>query len=73
VFPSRLVPCPTCGDPVEREVAESHTCDPERALTHRMFLLRQEVAAFERQFREFADTREGRFEVWVAARTVRAV
>ena len=72
MFPSRFMPCPTCGDSVERTESESHACDPERVLTYRMFVLREEVSAFERQFHQFADTREGRFEVWVAARQVRA-
>ena len=71
MFPSHFVPCPTCGDSVERQEAESHACDPERVLTYRMFLLREEVAAFERQFRQYAGTREGEFEVWAAARQVR--
>jgi hypothetical protein len=54
------MPCPTCGESVERVQAETHACDPERVLSHRMLILR-----------EFADTREGRFEVWVASRQVR--
>ena len=71
MFPSHFVPCPTCGDSIERHEAESHTCEPERVLTNKLSLLREEVAAFERQFRQFADSREGRFEAWAAARQVR--
>jgi hypothetical protein len=71
VFPSRFMPCPECGGSVERADQESHACDPERRLDFRMFLLREEILAFERQFHEFAETRDGRFETWVASRTVR--
>ena len=72
MFPSRYMPCPSCGESVERVAADTHACDPERVLSHRMFILREEIAAFERRFHEFADTREGRFEIWVASRQVRS-
>lgn len=72
MFPSRFMPCPDCGGSIERTEQELHACDPDRRLDYRMHLLREEVAAFERQFRVFTDTREGRFESWVATRKVRA-
>ena len=71
MFPSRFMPCATCGDSVERSDSERHRCDPERMLSFVMFGLRGEVAAFEPRFRDFLDTRTGRFEVWIAARNVR--
>lgn len=72
MFPSRFMPCPTCGASVERTQADAHACDPERVLDHRMFLMREEVTALERQFEAFTGTREGRLEVWVASRQVRS-
>ena len=72
MFPSRFMPCPECGGSVERAERDVHSCEPERRLDYRMHLLREEVATFESQFRGFVDTRDGRFESWVAFRRVRA-
>ena len=70
MFPSRFMPCPECGGSVERAEQSVHSCDPERRLDYRMHLLREEIAGFENQFRRFADSRDGRFEAWVASRKV---
>lgn len=73
MFPSRFMPCPECGGSVERSSRQWHSCDPERMLDYTMFALRDEVAAFERLFHRFTDTRDGRLECWVASRQVRRV
>ena len=71
MFPSRYMPCPTCGDSVERADSERHRCNPDRRVEFQMFALRDEVASLESEVREFADTQRGRFEAWMAARCVR--
>ena len=72
MFLSPFVPCPTCGDTVRSDKAEEHDCDPQQVLSYRMFLLREEIAAFDRQFRRYTDTNPGRFAVWDAARQGRS-
>ncbi len=71
MFVSRFMPCPQCGDSVERADLDVHRCDPERKVDFEMFALREEIAGLESQFREFLATTPGRFEAWLAARDVR--
>jgi len=72
VFASRYLPCDDCGASVERSVAPDHRCSTERLVDFQMFGLREEIAGFEDRLRGFLDTSLGRFEVWLAARDVRA-
>jgi hypothetical protein len=72
VFASRYMPCDDCGESVERSVAPGHLCSTERLVDFQMFALRQDIAAFEARLRGFLDTSHGHFEVWLAARQVRA-
>lgn len=71
MFTSRYMPCPECGDSVERLAAEAHRCDPDRLVSYRMFTLREEIAAFESRLHNYLDTGQGRFERWLAARMIR--
>lgn len=72
MFMSRFMPCPTCGESIERQLADTHRCDPERLITFHMFGLRDEVEVVESQFRAFLETPVGRFERWLAWRAVTA-
>lgn len=71
MFPSRFMPCPDCGGSVDRVDVDPHTCDPARLADYQLFTMRDEIAELELRFRQYVDTREGRFETWVASRTVR--
>jgi len=71
MYSSRFMPCPDCGESVDRSFSASHRCDPERLLDYRMFALRDEIAMFERLLASFLDSSVGRFEAWLAARDVR--
>jgi hypothetical protein len=71
VFTSRFMPCEDCGESVEQAVAPSHRCSPERLVEYRMFGLREEIEGFEERLDQFLGTSMGRFETWLAARTVR--
>jgi hypothetical protein len=66
------MPCGECGDSVERRRLTQHRCDPERLVDFAMFGLRHEVAQLEARMRRYLDTPRGRFDVWLAARQVRA-
>jgi hypothetical protein len=71
VFSSRFLPCPRCGDSVERGREAAHHCAPERRVEYQMFKLRESVAAFDSQLHHYLETATGRFETWLAARRVR--
>lgn len=71
MFVSRFMPCPRCGDSVERADLDVHRCDPVRRVDFEMFALRSDIATFEGDFRGFLATTAGRFETWLAARDVR--
>ena len=62
------MPCPECGASVPRGEEAAHTCDEERLLRYRMFQLREEIAAFDRDLAVYLDSPVGRFEAWYAAR-----
>lgn len=71
VFRSRFMPCPDCGESVDRAQSAVHCCDAERLLDYQMFGLRETVDLLEEHLRDHLDTSTGRFEVWLAARDVR--
>ncbi|MGA9749960.1 MAG: hypothetical protein WBQ50_21105 [Nocardioides sp.] len=72
MFPSRFMPCETCGGSVELAEADEHRCDPARLVEYQMFGMREEIADFESDFHAFVGTGDGLFETWVASRQVRA-
>lgn len=72
MFTSRFMPCPECGASADRTQGPRHTCQSERLIDYRMFGLRDDVAQFEPRLRDHLDSSAGRFEVWLAARSVRA-
>ena len=72
MFASRYLPCAECGASVERVVGDAHRCTPERLAEYRMFALRGEIATFEDRLADYLDTGQGQFDVWLAARQVRA-
>ena len=66
-FPQpRHMPCSECGAAVERSDRDVHVCDLGRLLDYRVFQLRDELAAFERELAEYLDSPRGRFELWCA-------
>ena len=66
MFRSRFMPCPDCGESVERGEPI-----PERVVEFRMFGLRPEVARLEEALQEHLATPGGRFEAWMAWHEVR--
>ena len=65
------MPCPECGASVDRASDRPHQCSPERRADYQMFSLRDEVARLEPGIADYLRSPAGRFEVWIAARTVR--
>jgi hypothetical protein len=66
-FPQpRHMPCSECGAAVERSDRDAHVCDAGHLLDYRVFQLRDELAAFERELAEYLDSPRGRFELWCA-------
>lgn len=72
MFASRYLPCAECGASVERVAADDHRCTLERLADYRMFALREEIEAFEDRLADYLVTGQGQFDVWLAARQVRA-
>lgn len=66
------MPCPECGASVEQTQSHAHVCDRDRLVDFQMFALRDEIARFEALVREHLGSAKGSFEVWQAARDVRA-
>ena len=64
--PPHHLPCPECGAAVELDRREDHVCDRERLLDYRMFALRDQVGAVERELEAYLESPEGRFELWCA-------
>ena len=64
----RHLPCPECGESVAAEARERHVCEQGRWATYQLFQLRDEVAELEGQLAIYLDSRQGRFELWDAAR-----
>ena len=71
MFTSRFMPCPECGDSVDRTSEQGHSCSRERWADYQMFGLRAEIAELETGLARFLCTTAGRFETWLAARQVR--
>jgi len=72
MFESRFMPCPECGASLDRTIEPNHECSSERRAEYQMFALRDEVAQLEAGVQHYLGTTLGRFEVWLAARQVRA-
>jgi hypothetical protein len=71
VYFSRQMPCAECGASVVRAAVESHVCDARRKVDFQILGMMAAIASFETHLREFLAGKEGRFEVWLAARDVR--
>jgi hypothetical protein len=71
LFISGPRPCAECGQSVDHSASGSHTCDPRRRLAFQMLVRHHEVTTFDMDFRDYLSSKEGRFEVWLAARDVR--
>jgi hypothetical protein len=71
MFKSRFMPCPECGASVDRSTGRLHECARDRWVDHQMSALRHEIDALEPAIRRYLSTAPGRFETWLAARTVR--
>ncbi len=71
MFSSRFMPCLVCGASVDQTAAEAHTCDPQQRASYVMYVLRDEIDAFEGRLQDYLASSEGRFESWLAARDVR--
>lgn len=71
MYVSRFMPCEECGESLDRAVASTHRCDPQRRVDFHMFALRDGIAAFEIRLHQHLDTPAGRFEAWLAAHRVR--
>ena len=73
MFTSRFMPCPECGESVERSIGlDQHQCSRERWASYQMFRLRDEIDQLESGVHRYLNTASGRFESWLAARQVRA-
>lgn len=72
MFESRFMPCSECGASLDRTIEPNHECSSERRAEYQMFALRDEVAQLETGVQHYLATTLGRFEVWLAARQVRA-
>lgn len=70
MFPFRFMPCPDCGEAVERTGA-GHSCRADRLPDAEMADLGAELETFEFDVHRYLDTPEGRFESWLASRRVR--
>lgn len=81
MFPFRFLPCPECGEPVDR-AGVGHVCRRDRRFAAEPDLaagqgvgtepgLGAEMATFEYDVHRYLDTPEGQLETWVASRRVR--
>jgi hypothetical protein len=69
VFPQPMhVPCPECGEAVERGCEDEHVCERERLLDYQMFQLRDELAAVDGEVAAYLESPHGRFDLWCAER-----
>ena len=71
MFMPASMPCAECGASVPRVAADYHACDPRRRLEFQLRAMANAVASFESDLRDYLACKEGRFEVWLAAREVR--
>ena len=70
MFPFRFMPCPECGEAVER-TGVGHSCRVDRLVDAELAGLRAGLETLEFDVHRYLDTPEGRFESWLAARRVR--
>jgi hypothetical protein len=69
VFPQpQYIACADCGACVPRSEAEEHVCDRDRWLDYQLVRLRPDIARFESDYRQWAESPEGRFEIYYASR-----
>jgi hypothetical protein len=68
MFGSRYMPCPDCGESIDRRESADHVCDEERRLDYQLFQLREEVAALEVELSGWLASARGRFEAFYAER-----
>lgn len=71
MFSSRYMPCPDCGDAVERS-DNDHTCDVDRMVDYQLFGLRHMVGRLEDDVRTYLDSKQGRFDAYLAREQIRA-
>jgi hypothetical protein len=67
-FTSQHLPCAECGASLRATERDAHTCDPERRLQYRLFLLQDEVAGFDDGLSAYLASAQGRFAQWLAER-----
>lgn len=65
-FEPRWMPCPDCGESLERAERERHECDPARRLDYELFQLRDEIAGFDDAFTAWLATADGQFQMFLA-------
>lgn len=65
---ARFTPCVQCGFWIPYGDEDEHVCDAEDVLSFQLFLLRDEIAAFEMQLIAWLDSPQGRFATWIAER-----
>jgi hypothetical protein len=68
MFPSRYLPCPECGDSLDRSSGDPHVCEEERRLDFLVFQRRGELASFEDELTAYLASPRGRFELFYAER-----
>ena len=67
-FTSQHMPCADCGASVHTGRRDAHTCDPERQIEYRLFLLQDEVSSFDDGLSTYLASAQGRFAQWLAER-----
>jgi hypothetical protein len=63
--------CDECGVAVQRRLAASHVCDPDRYAAHQSSRLHWQRAGFDDALRRWLETPAGRFAQHYARRLVR--
>ncbi len=71
MFQPRRLPCASCGESVDGDARDAHTCEPGRRLEYQMLAMQRRIRDFDSDFRAYLDGGRGRFETWWAAREVR--
>jgi hypothetical protein len=63
--------CDECGVAVQRRLADSHVCDPDRYAAHQSSRLHWQRAGFDDALERWLETPAGRFAQYYARRIVR--